>query len=106
MFKKEEKSATHAFKNMEVRDAHTVYDKIKCELKEHDGYVHVLMINSFSKWINQMFGPETKYTTQIDEILTCMQADGYEIVDIKFNNLQNQGIFANMEGFATLVMYK
>ena len=41
------------------------------------------MVNSFSKWINQNFGCEDKYTTQIDEIISSMQLDGYEIVDIK-----------------------
>lgn len=64
------------------------------------------MINSFSKWLNQNFECEDKYTTQIDNILSHMQEDGYEIIDVKFNSLVNQGIFGQMEGYHTLVMYK
>ena len=79
---------------------------ISPQLKEKDGLVHVIMINSFSKWINQMFCCEDKYTNQIDEVLTNMQLLGYEIVDVKFTVIQNQGIFKNMEGFNTLIMYK
>lgn len=64
------------------------------------------MVNSFSKWINQNFGCEDKYTTQIDEIISSMQLDGYEIVDIKIDSLQNQGLSGSMEGFHTVILYK
>lgn len=84
-----------------------IYDKeVKKYLHEKDGHQHVIMINSFSKLINQNFGVENKYTTQIDNIITRIQEDGYEIVDVKFNILQNQGIANLMEGFNTLVSYK
>lgn len=86
--------------------ANTVYEKAKKYLKPKDGKKHIIMINSFSKWLNQNFECEDKYTTQIDEILTCMQRDGYEILDIKFNSLMNQGIMGQMEGFHTLITYK
>lgn len=80
--------------------------EIKPLLHYKDGFTHVVMVNSFSKWINQVFGAESKYTRQIDEIVTSMQKDGYEIIDIKFSTEQNQGIFKEMEGFYTLIMYK
>ena len=86
--------------------ADTVYSKTKQYLKEKDGKIHVVMMNSFSKFANQAFQCEDKYTTQIDEILTGMQNDSYEIVDIKFNVLANQGLGGSMEGFNTLIMYK
>ncbi len=53
--------------------ATVIYDETKKYLKPKDGKVHVVMINSFSKLLNQIFGCEDKYTTQIDEILCCMQ---------------------------------
>lgn len=81
-------------------------DSVKPNLAPKDGQLHVLMLNSFSKWLNQNFECEAKYTNQIDAILTALQNDGYEIVDIKFNSLQNQGISGQMEGFHTLVMYR
>lgn len=89
--------------------ADAIYDKTKKYLKPKDGKVHVVMINSFSKLLNQVFCCEDKYTTQIDEILCCMQNDGYEILDVKVNSLQNQGkgFFGDdMEGYNTLIIYK
>ncbi len=86
--------------------AESVYGAVRKYLHEKDGKVHVVMVNSFSKWLNQFFGCEDKYTTQIDTILSLMQSDGYEIIDVKFNSLTNQGITGTMEGFHTLVIYR
>lgn len=95
------------FTNSQKVGAESIYEKkIKPHLKEKDGFKHVVMVNSFSKLANQVFGCEDKYTTQIDTILTAMQNDGYELVDIKFNSLENQGITKQMEGFNTLIIYK
>lgn len=82
------------------------FSGVKNYLSKKDGKVHVLMINSFSKWINQVFGVEEKYTIQIDTILSHMQYDGYEIIDVKFSTEQNQGLFHEMEGFYTMILYK
>ena len=94
------------FSNIQADAADNVYKKLKAHLSKKDGKVHIVMINSFSKWLNQNFECEDKYTTQIDNILSHMQEDGYEIIDVKFNSLVNQGIFGQMEGYHTLVMYK
>lgn len=94
------------FTKGQKNEAGVIYADTKKYLKEKDGLVHVVMINSFSKLLNQIFGCEDKYTTQIDEILTCMQNDGYEIVDVKFNSIPGQGMSKEMEGFNTLIMYK
>lgn len=93
-------------KNNQKASAETVYSKMKKHLVRKDGYTHVVMINSFSKWVNQNFECESKYTTQIDSIITAMQNDGYEIIDVKFNSLMNQGLTGSMEGFHTLITYK
>lgn len=84
----------------------SIYEQTKQYLKAKDGNIHIVMINSFSKWLNQSFQCEYKYTTQIDTILSSMQKDGYEIIDVKFNSIQNQGISGQMEGFHTLITYK
>lgn len=94
------------FNNMQKNMATNVYADVKKHLSKKDGNKHVVMINSFSKWINQNFGCEDKYTTQIDEIVSDMQNDGYEILDIKFNSIQGQGLSGQMEGFHTLIVYK
>ena len=83
-----------------------VYEQTKKYLKAKDGKTHIVMINSFSKWLNQAFGCEDKYTIQIDEIISRMQDDGYEIIDVKINSIQNQGITGQMEGFHTLITYR
>ena len=93
------------FNNVQKETAINSYSKIKKYLQPKDGNKHIIMINSFSKLVNQVFGCEDKYTTQIEEILTLMQNDGYQIVDIKINSIQNQGITGQMEGFHTLITY-
>lgn len=94
------------FNNVQKETAITIYEQTKKHLHSKDGKVHIVMINSFSKWVNQVFGCEDKYTTQIDEILSKMQDDGYEIIDIKINSIPNQGLSGQMEGFHTLITYK
>ena len=92
--------------NWRKDSADTTYELTKKFLKEKDGNIHVVMINSFSKLGNQVFSCESKYTSQLDQIITDMQNDGYEIVDIKFNSIQNQGLTGQAEGFHTLILYK
>lgn len=95
------------FNNVQKVTSVSIYEsQIKPRLKEKDGFTHIIMVNSFSKWLNQNFGCEDKYTTQIDEILTAMQKDGYEILDVKFNSIQGQGLTKQMEGYHTLITYK
>lgn len=81
-------------------------NEVKPQLAEKDGNIHVVMINSFSKFANQSFGVESKYTEQIGSVVNDLQKDGYEIVDIKFDSLKGQGIIGTAEGFHTLIMYR
>lgn len=95
------------FSKVQQQDSERVYLKeVKPFLKEKDGLTHMVMINSFSKWLNNVFCCENKFTTQIDEILIDMQQDGYEIIDVKFNSLANQGMTGSAEMFHTLIIYK
>ena len=81
-------------------------NEVKPQLVAKDGNIHIVMINSFSKLVNQNFGVESKYTEQIGSVINDLQQDGYEIVDIKFDSLKGQGITDTAEGFHTLIMYK
>lgn len=94
------------FTTNQTNTANSVYEETKKYLKEKNGNVHILMINSFSKLGNQVFGCEDKYTTQLNVILDGLQNDEYEIVDVKFNSLVGQGIMGNQEGFNTMILYK
>ncbi|RHW48268.1 hypothetical protein DS832_01505 [Bombilactobacillus bombi] len=95
------------FKKSQLNSAQTIYEKeVIPNLKPHDGAIHVIMINSFSKFVNQNFGVETKYTNQLGYIIDRMQYEGYQVLDVKFDSLKGQGISGTMEGFHTLIMYK
>lgn len=95
------------FTKGQKRSANLIYENdVRNNLSEKDGLTNVIMLNSFSKFLNQNFGVDDKYTSQINQIVTNMQLDGYEIVDIKINSIQNQGLSGTMEGFHTLITYK
>ena len=94
------------FTNTQKAVATNIYAQMRQYVVPKDGLVHVLMVNSFSKWLNQNFECENKYTTQLDCILTGLQRDGHEIVDVKFNSVKNQGLTGEMEGFHTLILYR
>lgn len=94
------------FTTTQATIASNVYQNMKKYIQEKNGKIHILMINSFSKFANQNFECEDKYTTQLNVILDGLQNDGYEIVDIKFNSLMGQGLTGNAEGFHTLILYK
>lgn len=79
---------------------------VKQNLVAKDGLKHVIMLTSFSKFLNQNFDVETKFTEQINPILTGMQNDGYEIIDIKFNTMNNEGLTGDSTQFQTMIIYK
>lgn len=86
--------------------ANVVYKDVKKFLAEKDGKTHVVMVNSYAKMVNSLFCCEDKYTTQIDTILSSMQADGYEIIDVKVVTLQRDKTMLEMQGYSTLITYK
>lgn len=94
------------FSNKQTERAKQVYNDMKEYLQPKNGQTHVVMVNSYSKLINNFFGCDDKYTLQLEYIISSMQHDGYEIVDVKFNSLHNQGIMAGQEGFHTLILYR
>ena len=94
------------FTNTQKSESNSIYERAKKHLKPKDGKVHIIMFNSFSKLANQVFGCDEKYTIELDEIITNLQNDDYEIVDIKLTAIANQGALGQREGFNTLIMYK
>ena len=81
-------------------------DQVMRTVKPRDGRVHVLMLMSFSKLVNQAFGCDDKYTNEVDGVLSELQIRGYEIIDIKLGVLPNQGITGQREGYLTCIMYR
>lgn len=94
------------FTNSQTAAAADVFSSMKPYLKKKDGRTHVIMVNSFSKLGNQVFGCDDKYTTELNALLNFMQSEGYEIIDIKFNSISNQGMTGNRTGINTLITYK
>lgn len=94
------------FTKSQEAQANVVYKDVKKFLAEKDGKTHVVMVNSYAKITNAMFCCEDKYTTQIDTILSSMQADGYEIIDVKVVTLQRDKTMLEMQGYSTLIVYK
>jgi hypothetical protein len=92
------------FTNNQTSTAQNVYSRMR-PLLIKDGKLHVAMVNSFSRFANQVFLCDDKYTTQIDTIIALMQRDGFQILDVKINSVQGQGLFKIMEGFHTLITY-
>lgn len=76
------------------------------QLQPKDGNKHIIMINSFSKLNNAWFSCDTKYTTEIDAIISKMSQMGYEIIDIKFDTVDKRGGFGIRYGYNTLIVYK
>lgn len=97
----------------EIRgDKETVYSSIKKLLKIKDGKIHILAVTNSCSKEDYMFVPEEKYTEQIDTIISCMQDNGYEIIDIKATSLVrlgSQGAISSggsIERVHTLIMYR
>jgi hypothetical protein len=94
------------FTKDQTAHANVVYKDVHKYLAQKDGKTHVVMVNSYSKFVNALFCCEDKYTTQIDTILSSMQADGYEILDVKVVPLNRDKTMMEMQGYSTLITYK
>lgn len=77
------------------------YNKIKESLKEKDGKVHIVMIKGRISLPYEELECENKYTNEVDSIVSSMQDDGYEIIDVKYQLIGDTSI-----RYSTLIMYK
>lgn len=69
-------------------------------LASQDGLTHVLLLVSNGKIARpQTLAVDEKYSSELDQVLSYIQNQGREIVDIKFDN--EAGIL-----YRTLVLYK
>ena len=59
------------------------YEKVRPNLAEKDGRVHVVMTRSYGTWTTTKFHCDEEYTNEIDEVLQGMQEAAYEIVDVQ-----------------------
>lgn len=88
-------------KEKENEKLENAYNEIKESLKEKDGKVHIIMINGKSFLALKELECLNKYTNEVDSVLSFMQDDGYEIIDVKY-----QFISDSSRQYITLIMYK
>ena len=88
-------------KEKEKEKLENVYNEIKESLKEKDGKVHIIMINSKDRFSYEELECLNKYTNEVDSILSFMQDDGYEIIDVKY-----QLVGSSENQYSTLIIYK
>lgn len=79
------------------------YEEVKRLLKRKDGQKHILLLEM--EKLSFLTGYDEEYTTKTDEILSRMQKDGYEIVDVKFST-GIKGDLKQTVDLETLIIYK
>ena len=79
------------------------YEEVKRLLKRKDGQKHILLLEM--EKLSFLTGYDEEYTTKTDEILSKMQKDGYEIVDVKFST-GIKGDLKQTVDLETLIIYK
>ncbi|WP_460589218.1 hypothetical protein, partial [Escherichia coli] len=77
--------------------------EVKRLLKRKDGNTHVILLEM--EKLSFLTGYDEEYTTKTDEILSQMQNDGYEIVDIRFST-GIKGDLKQSVDLETLIIYK
>ncbi len=81
------------------------YDIAKANLAAKDGKLHVIMVNTWNTWTEQKFNCDAKVTGELDQVLSGMQEDGYEIVNVQHTSLSSGGGFG-VVNYTTLITYR
>lgn len=82
------------------------YDVVKPQLKAKDGKVHTILITKEEKNVSsEYFRP---FSDMLEDIISGMQDDGYEIVDIKPSMAYGPIIGGNSSDlvFSSIILYK
>lgn len=87
--------------NAVIEKANEEYEKIRPFLKK-DEHNHVVMLTQTV----DLYDSSRAYTPWTDQILTRMQADGFTILDIRFQRRDLIGAKLTSEIFHTLVTYR
>ncbi len=87
--------------------AKSLYENdIKKNLRNKDGFKHLILINGQDAKSKKDFQCRERYTYYMDYIIGQMQREGYEIIDIQLNVNRNTGFFEEVEDMDTLIVYK
>ena len=81
------------------------YEKIRPNLAEKDGRIHVVMVNTYHTWTTTKLHCNKEYTQELDDILQSMQTDGYEIINVQHASMSN-GTGLGVVTITSLITYK
>lgn len=79
------------------------YEEVKRLLKRKDGNKHIILLEMGK--LSFLTGYDEEYTSKTDEILSKMQHDGYEIVDVQLST-SIRGDLKESVDLETLIVYK
>lgn len=83
------------------------YQEIREYLKPKDGFLHVIMLNCFGEKPFDGFEADAVFTGKLDQILTFMQLDDYEIVGIQTMLSRGDGVKSlSLDSFKTQIVYR
>lgn len=83
----------------------SAYEIVKPTLAPRDGKLHVAMLRSYSTWTTTEFHCDESYAEEVDAVLSGMQADGYEIINVQHAAMSN-GTGVGVTTTTTLVTYR
>ncbi len=86
------------------KEPENAYETVRPTLAAKDGNLHVIMLRSYSTWTTTKFHCDESYTREVDAVLSGMQADGYEIVNVQHAAMSN-GSGVGVTTTTTLVTY-
>lgn len=81
------------------------YEIVKPTLAAKDGKLHVTMLRSYSTWTTTKFHCDENYSADVDVVLSGMQDDGYEIMNIQ-HAAMSSGTGVGVTTTTTLVTYR
>lgn len=81
--------------------------KNKGYIARRDGRIHAFLYNGFGRTATNVSGIDEISTIQIETLLACLYADGYEVVDIKFHTVPNQEkVSGTKDRYLLLILYR
>lgn len=81
------------------------YAEVAPHLAARDGKLHVVMLRSYSSWTTTKFHCDASYVNEVDAVLSDMQDNGYEIVDVQ-HAAMSSGTGVGATTTTTLVSYR
>lgn len=82
------------------------YEEIVPYLHEKDGYRHILLLTGFAKMTSKPFECEEKFTLQLDDFITHMQKNDYELLDVKVSPIGNSNVLGTASGYSVCIVYR